>query len=328
MKRTLLVVCAVAALVSHAGAQVRRVGPWNGNAFAAPVTEPNTLSSYIVDNNGGKINDYTLASYFFTNPATRFNTYNHMIFTFEACHSGGFIGDLATINGRESDINMASNRRSGIVVNTAAAYDQCSYFTGGTAPAYNDAYSYFPHDWQDQIANNAAADVQMLPAFRTASQTTVARGNPQSPQYYADSALADTFSLRSLIPTQNDYAYLFAVKETNANAGWEFFRDIERQRSILMNNYGWDDDHIIVMYGSGPNGTLPDNATAVPAWVDYAATNDGLLTGLLATRANVNAMSKIHWFSSSHGDSEMVPTPGALAILAGGMLTVIHRRRK
>jgi hypothetical protein len=328
MKGKIIVVAMVSGASAFGAAAQTRVGPWNGVAYAAAVTEPNNASSYIVDNNGAKINDYTLSSYFFTNPATKFNAYNHMIFTFEACHSGGFIGDLATINGRESDINMANNRRSGIVVNTACAWNECSYFNGGTGPAFNNAFSYFPHDWQDQVANNGGGDVQMQPAFRAASQATVARGNPQNPQYYADSALANTFSLRSLIPGANDYAFLFAVKEGQANVGWEFFRDIERERTILINNYGWDDAHLIVMYGSGPGGTLPDNMTAVPNWVDYAATNNGLLTGLLATRGNVNGFSKIHWFSSSHGDSEAVPTPGAIAILTGGILTIARRRRR
>lgn len=327
MKYSTLLVLAVGLATGAASGQVTRVGPWNGAAYAAPATEPNDKSSYIIDNAGGKINDYTLSSYFFTNPATRFNAYNHMIFTFEACHSSGFIGDLATTTGREADIGMAAARRPGIVVNTACAWNECSYFDAGTAPGYADAYSHFPHDWQDQVANNGAADVQMLPAFRASSQATVARGNAQNPQYYADSALANTFSLRSLLPGVNDYAFLFAVKGSRANEGWEFFRDIERERSILINNYGWDDAHIIVMYGSGPGGTLPDNTTAVPAWVDYAATNNDLIAGILSARGNVNALSKIHWFSSSHGDSEMIPTPGSMVILAGGLLAIARRRR-
>ncbi len=319
-------------LAGTAAAQHTRAGPWNGAAYAAPIVEPNTARSYILANDGGRIYDHYLTELMFTNPATRFTAYNHAIFTIEACHSGGFIGDLGAIDGREGNLNVAANRRSGIVVNTSVEYGQCggaSFFDPGTAGAgYNDAFSHFPHDWQDRIVNNGAGDVQMESAFRGASQATVARGNGQVPQYYAESALANTFTLRSLLPGTHDYAYLFAVKEANANQGWEFFRDIERQRNILINNYGWDDQHIIVMYGAGPGDTLPDNATAVPAWVDYAATEQGLIQGLLATRQNVGSFSKVHWFSTSHGDSTMIPTPGTLSLLAASLLVGARRRRR
>jgi hypothetical protein len=307
----------LAALADPVADPPTRVGPWNGAAFAAPIIAPAVNTSYIVDNNGNKILATQLAADFFTDNDTDFAQYNQMIFTFEACHSGGFIGPLATKNGMESQINAPGNARPGIVVSTAAAWNQCSFFQGGTAANnYTDAYSYYPHYWQNQVANNGAADVQMLNAFKGASQATVAQVGGQDPQYYAASDLANTFSLRFL-PSIPDYAFLFAVGGMN-NVGWEFFNDIQRERNILINNYGWNPADIITMYGSGPGGTLPNGITPVPNWVDYSATNAGLIDALESVHDTTNDLSKILWFSSSHGS--IVPEPSMFVMTFGGLV--------
>jgi len=308
-------------------AQPTRTGPKTGVNPDPPIIQPKGTHSFIVDDNGNKIWDSQLSNYFFTNKSTSFASYNQALFTIEACHSGGFIGSLATYDGNENQLNTPANIRPNVVVNTACAYSQCSFYAAGTAAKnYTDAYSYFPHYWQSEVANNAMGDVTMQTAFQNSSAATVAVSPQQSPQYYASSNLANSFTLRYLRGF-DDYAFLFGVGGNN-NVGWEFFNDIQNMRNVLINNYGWDASHIIVMYDGGPRGTLPDGVTPVPNWVDYSATTAGLKDALESVHDDTTSLSKIFWFSTSHGDSA-TPEPGTLTLLGTGVvgLTTILRKK-
>ncbi|MCB9845347.1 MAG: hypothetical protein H6811_05110 [Phycisphaeraceae bacterium] len=324
MARTQIWIALVCGCVAAMPAMADRKGAWDGSAFLDPRIEPDTERSYIALQNG-RMYDHELSSMLFTSADTKIESWFNMQFVFEACRSGGFIGDLATTTGKESDLGDAGKLRRDIGVMTATSWDRDSYF--------DPNYSYFPHGFTESVKAPHPGGDTMLDAFKAGSleakdNVGFTGADSQVPQYWSYDSRQDEDTLQ-VAATPRDIAFL-VVNPANKNTEKEFWNDLVALHDVMINDYGWSDakdsdDELIVLFA---DGTKPNFVVGDIPWIDGAASEARIATELARVRGRMTSQSLGFFYFGGHGNTCAIPAPGVTALLAlGGVIGVGRRRR-
>jgi hypothetical protein len=327
-----------------------REGAWDDKAgkFQAPIAEPDTAHSHLTLNGGDQLQDFLLADALFTGMLTKqlFNKetiiakYSALLFAIDSCAAGGFIGNLAAKDGKESGLGNAANVRPGIGVMTAAAFNRCSVAgsKGNTATsAFSAGFNIAvgpPHPESDAWIG---AYKTASKAIQTALESTGSTLAMQAPQYWST---GDAIDARTLKPNANntvkDVAFLVVnpADKNSQETEQSFWNDLVKLHKILIDDYGWSDTkdamhEIIVLFadGSKPNFVKEDIN-----WIDGAATSTIFVNELSRVHDKFTDPSLGFFYFAAHGASTepfFMPEPPAVALIliAGSLVFGIGRGR-
>ncbi|MBK9329079.1 MAG: caspase family protein [Sphingobacteriales bacterium] len=97
-------------------------------------------------------------------------------------------------------------------------------------------------------------------------------------------------------PVQTKVALLYSGGINSGNAHHRYWNDIYTLHKILVNQFGFSEKNIIVVYKAG---VADDHADEAP--VDYPATKAGLNSALSDLRSKMGASTKFFCFINNHG---------------------------
>lgn len=95
-------------------------------------------------------------------------------------------------------------------------------------------------------------------------------------------------------PITNKFALLYSGGINLANAHRRYWNDIDFMRSVLINQYGYSEENIVIVYrdGIGHNGELT---------VDYPATEEGLSSAVSDLAGRMTGNDDLFVFVTNHG---------------------------
>jgi hypothetical protein len=329
------------AMLAPAPAAAGRLGAWDNDAakFLPPIAEPDTAHSHVTLDGGDQIEDFQLADALFTGDLTDKKTvikkYGALEFVIDSCAAGGFIGDLAATDGKESSLADPKKLRPNIGVMTASSYNRCS-LSGGVG---KDAFSAFSKGFNVAVAAPHPADDDFLTSYKLASKI-VQKGQKldggtivtQSPQYYSTGDKIDAMTLTPHKGVKN-YA-LLVVGPENKNKEPAFWNDLVELHTILVDDYGWSDkpgamNEIIALFA---DGKPPDDVKDKIDWIDGIANSAAFEKELARVHDNFTDDSLGFFYFAGHGSSTepfaVVAEPTSAALLAlGALLPILATRR-
>jgi len=313
-----------------------RMGSWDDKAqkFLDPIPEPDNRNSYLALNGGDQLFDFDLAQTLFSNKNTMIAKYGTLLFGFDACSVGGFIGDMAATDGKESSLSNPKLVRPNIGVMTATDYKSCS-ISGGKN---KDAFSAFSKGFNTAVDAPHPDSDAWIGAYKTASKV-VQQGQElvggkltdQSPQYWSSADAIDGKTLKPGADTQ-DYAFLVVAPEdkNSEGEGAAFWNDLVELHGILTSDfYGWQDapgskHELIVLFADGSPPTFVKDKID---WIDGIASSVNVESQLKRVHANFTDQSLGFFYFAAHGASigppVPEPEPASLALFVGGLAILV-----
>jgi len=240
-------------------------------------------SCLVADTPNEKVWDYQLASLIYGDPNL---ASAEKIFTFGQCYGGGFIDDLAYVNG---DRNRP---RSNVVIATAS-----EYFEPAWTPEDITRWDSYIGAWNRAVST---ANTTMLDAFHSARKADIYgpvytfAGQParnwENPQYHASAGM-DTATLGSK-GVDHSYAVLF-VGDADANS---MKVATEQIYATLMNVYHYDPSHVKVLYTEAEPNRIPYyNSKPIPR-------RPGTRTELTSALASLGSdVQQLFFWADNHG---------------------------
>lgn len=305
-----------------------RLGSWDDKAgkFLPAVVEPDKSNSYLALDGGDQLFDFQLSQALFVEKKTMIANYAILRFAVDSCHAGGFIGDLAATDGKESSLANPKAVRPGIGVMTAASYNKCS-IAGGSG---KDAFSAFSKGFNFAVGAPHPDSDGWLDAYKIASRTVqkaqmIIGGtlDDQAPQYWSSGDALDGLTLK---PDRDTQDFAFLVVAPGKDDAEQFWNDLFELHNILTSDYGWKDapgskHELIVLYG---DGTQPKFVKDKIDWIDARATSGSLDMQLARVHGKFTDSSQGFFYFASHGGARAVPEPTSIALLIAGLFMLIR----
>lgn len=205
-------------------------------------------------------------------------TYKNITFMFDECYAGGFLNDLAFVNGQAYPINPG-NERDNLSVACASRWDKYSVFeaptTPGPAPSGTFLESYFSVGWIRAINQPHPSYDEFKDAFNDAAARLNNKSSkpPSYPQYYSNGPLAmDTLTLAKQPGDDKRYAIIFGAGADEAH-----YNSAKGIYDVLKSEYGYADNDIALLWCDGTHQFKGYNGTG-STWgsIDASATRANL----------------------------------------------------
>jgi hypothetical protein len=304
------------------------MGSWDDKAqkFLPVIAEPGKSNSYLALNGGDQLHDFLLAQALFADKNTMIAKHGALLFGIDSCASGGFIGDLAATDGKESSLGDPKLVRPNIGVMTATSYNKCSIF-GGSG---KNAFSAFSKGFNVAVGPPHPQSDAWIGAYKTAAKVVqqgqiLAGGtlDSQAPQYWSTGDRIDSLTLK---PGQDTQDFAFLVVSPGKDDAEAFWNDLFDLHNILVTDYGWSDDpgskhEIVVLYG---DGTQPSFVKEKIDWIDGIANSVSLEKQLTRVHGNFTDSSLGFFYFASHGAAVEVSEPISIWLFGAGLLALVR----